>query len=157
MTQWHCDFSLLNWRCMGLKLVRHNCIVQLPNFVFILSPTSLILSFPLRVYACFISHSLSRNVFFFRTQSSRYILEKLIWIISCNNQRALTTRVSSRYFRGRAVGWINSASRISSKISDFWGDHSAGRIRHFRAEFGQNNGKSVTLMACTTVVRKTEN
>ena len=55
------------------------------------------------------------------------------------------------------LAWINSAGRISSRISDFCGKHSAGRIRHFRAEFEQNNGKSVTLMMCITVERKIEN
>ena len=53
--------------------------------------------------------------------------------------------------------WINSAGRISSRISDFWGEHSAGRIRHFREKFEQNKGKSVALMICLTLVRKNEN
>ena len=54
--------------------------------------------------------------------------------------------------------WINSAGRISSRISDIWGEHSAGRIRYFRAIFEQNNGKSVALMICITLVlRKIEN
>ena len=39
-----------------------------------------------------------------------------------------------------------SAGRISSRISDFGGEHSSGRIRYFRAKFVQNNGKSVALM-----------
>ena len=42
---------------------------------------------------------------------------------------------------------LASAGRISSKISDFGGEHSAGRIRHFQAwEFEENKGKSVALM-----------
>ena len=44
------------------------------------------------------------------------------------------------------LAWINSASRISSRISDFGqGEASAGRIRHFRAGFEQNKGKSAAL------------
>ena len=50
--------------------------------------------------------------------------------------------------------WINSAGRISSRISGFWSGHSAGRIRHFQAKFEQNNGKSVALMICITFVTK---
>ena len=38
----------------------------------------------------------------------------------------------------------------------FLGEHSAGRIRHFRAKFEQHNGKSVTLMICITLVRNIE-
>ena len=42
---------------------------------------------------------------------------------------------------------LASAGRISSKISDFGGEHSAGRIRHFQAwEFEENKGKSAALM-----------
>ena len=56
------------------------------------------------------------------------------------------------------LAWINSAGRISSRISDFWqGEHSAGKIRHFRAEFEQNKGKSAVLMICITVVIKLKN
>lgn len=40
------------------------------------------------------------------------------------------------------------ASRISSRKSHFWGEHSAGRIRHFE----QNSGRSVTLLICMTVL-----
>ena len=46
--------------------------------------------------------------------------------------------------------WINSAGRISSRISDFLGEHSSGRIRHFCAKFEQIDEKSVVLMICIT-------
>ena len=49
--------------------------------------------------------------------------------------------------------WINSAGRISIRICDFRGDHSASRIRYFGAKFEQNNVKSVGLMIFITLVR----
>ena len=51
-----------------------------------------------------------------------------------------------------------SAGIISSRISDFGGKHYAGRIRHFRAKFEQNNRKSEALSYdMHNHVRKMEN
>ena len=47
-----------------------------------------------------------------------------------------------------------SAGIISSRISDFGCKHYAGRIRHFRAKFEQNNRKSEALMICITSRKK---
>ena len=65
--------------------------------------------------------------------------------------------ITSKNFRRLKVVDNNlPRGRISSRISDFGDEHSAGRIRHFREKFEQNNGKSVALMICITV-RKIEN
>ena len=37
---------------------------------------------------------------------------------------------------------------LKMHFGKFWGKHSAGRIRHFRAEFKQSKGKSGALMIC---------
>ena len=47
----------------------------------------------------------------------------------------LPSRLEQRLSALGTWAWINSAGSISSRISDFGGEHSASRIRHFKATF----------------------
>ena len=67
-----------------------------------------------------------------------------------------TSLLGAKCFQ-RRVGLDKFFRQNFEQNKRFLREHSAGRIRHFRAEFEQNKGKSAAVMICISVERKIQN